>query len=437
MSNRSSRNNAVAGAFVLGTLALGVWASFLLADKAPAMGTRRFIVQFTLPDGATGLKKGAAVNLGGQPIGRVTRVGFARRAADGAPAPGIPAAVDVQVEISRDITLFENAPVFLERPLLGSVSAINFAGVGTPAGAGGHGGATPAIDEGDLVLGRVAPPAFLAQAGFGSDQAAQVRAAIASFEASVTRVAGLLERSGPRMEEAIADAQAVVTDLRTRLTGWSARIDATAANVEAASGRLVPLLDKADDGVESANAFLTSLRGLVDDNRARVDAIVANVDSATGKLDRETMALVNGGLTDARAALASTSDALRRIGGLVADQAPSLRRTLANLRLMSDQLKLTAVEVRSQPWRLLHQPNTKELESQVLYDATRAYAEAASDLRAASEALEAAAAPGAPGVPAPDAAALEEVSRRLAESMSAYRKAEGYLMDRLIAERAR
>jgi len=239
------------------------------------------------------------------------------------------------------------------------------------------------------------------------------------------------------MEEAIADAQAVVTDLRTRLTGWSARIDATAANVEAASGRLVPLLDKADDGVESANAFLTSLRGLVDDNRARVDAIVANVDSATGKLDRETMALVNGGLTDARAALASTSDALRRIGGLVADQAPSLRRTLANLRLMSDQLKLTAVEVRSQPWRLLHQPNTKELESQVLYDATRAYAEAASDLRAASEALEAAAAPGAPGVPAPDAAALEEVSRRLAESMSAYRKAEGYLMDRLIAERAR
>jgi len=74
-----------------------------------------------------------------------------------------------------------------------------------------------------------------------------------------------------------------------------------------------------------------------------------------------------------------------RAGTLLKEETPGIRHTLANLRLMSDQLKLTAVEVRSQPWRLLHSPTTKEMSSQVLYDARAAYAEAASDLRAASE----------------------------------------------------
>jgi hypothetical protein len=91
---------------------------------------------------------------------------------------------------------------------------------------------------------------------------------------------------------------------------------------------------------------------------------------------------------------------------------------------MSDQLKLTAIEVRSQPWRLLHTPTTKELSTQVLYDATRAYAEAASDLRAASEALQA--------VQNQDAAA--EMSEQLSRSVEKYRAAEKALMDRLIAE---
>jgi hypothetical protein len=92
---------------------------------------------------------------------------------------------------------------------------------------------------------------------------------------------------------------------------------------------------------------------------------------------------------------------------------------------MSDQLKLTAVEVRSQPWRLLHQPTTKELSTQVLYDSTRAYAEAASDLRAASEALQAVSV----NTGASDVSAM---TQRLAEAMEKYRGAERALMDKLI-----
>jgi len=89
---------------------------------------------------------------------------------------------------------------------------------------------------------------------------------------------------------------------------------------------------------------------------------------------------------------------------------------------MSDQLKLTAVEVRSQPWRLLHQPTTKEFSSQVLYDATRAYAEAASDLRAASESLQ-----------ATGGQQSEEMVEQLTRAVAKYKAAEQALMDKLIA----
>jgi hypothetical protein len=89
---------------------------------------------------------------------------------------------------------------------------------------------------------------------------------------------------------------------------------------------------------------------------------------------------------------------------------------------MSDQLKLTSIEVRSQPWRLLHQPTTKELSAQVLYDATRAFAEAASNLRAASESLQAAR-------PGSDTAHLSDELRTAVER---YRTAEQALLDKLI-----
>ena len=88
---------------------------------------------------------------------------------------------------------------------------------------------------------------------------------------------------------------------------------------------------------------------------------------------------------------------------------------------MSDQLKLTSIEVRSQPWRLLHAPTNKEMSSQVLYDATRAYAEAASDLRAASEALQ-----------ATDGQQPAEMVEQLRGAVEKYRAAEQALMDKLI-----
>ena len=85
-------------------------------------------------------------------------------------------------------------------------------------------------------------------------------------------------------------------------------------------------------------------------------------------------------LEDFATAASDTSDLLNTY-------APEVGLILANARLASDQLKLTTVEVRQAPWRLLYTPGTKELENELLYDSVRTYASAVSDLRATSAIL--------------------------------------------------
>lgn len=414
MSTRGARNNILAGAFVLGALALGVWMSFQLSDVPPMSGLTRFTVRFALEDGATGLKPGSEVLLAGQQIGRVLTVGFATQ-------DGVPTGVDVGVEVRADVTLYEDAGVFLQLPLLGTLSSINITsvGAGKVASAG-----TPRIETGDVVQGRLAPPAFLSQAGFGSEQAAQLRASLTSMETSLQRVAELIEKSSPMVESSIADAQHLMSELRSKLKSWTELVDRTGGNIADASDRLGPIMTTAESAVDGAAQTVAEVQALVTENQGRVSQILTSLQSAAEKVDEVSVKELNAALSEGREALGVFSESLSQLTAVVKQETPSLHRTIANLRLMSDQLKLVAIEVRSQPWRLLHTPTTKELTTQVLYDATRAYAEAASDLRAASEALQA----------VQDDESAAEASRHLSEALAKYRAAEKSLVDRLIVE---
>jgi hypothetical protein len=90
--------------------------------------------------------------------------------------------------------------------------------------------------------------------------------------------------------------------------------------------------------------------------------------------------------------------------------------------------------VRSQPWRLLHQPTNKELSSQVIYDATRNYAQAASNIRAAAEALSELSLRQQALGDAELAQRLTAAGEELANSMKDFREAEDGLLDKLIEQ---
>ncbi len=423
-----NKTNLMAGAFLLGGLALAVWMSFMLSDRSAYASVRRFTVRFELGEGVTGLKHGSPVYLGGKDVGRVLGVEFIMNGGEGGAASGsVPEALAVKVEIRSDVTLYDGAGIYLDRPLLGNLSSLNIASVGD-AGLTLSGG-SPRIEDGDVIEGRIAPPAFLAQAGFGPEQAAMMKETIRDVQATARRASEMVERVGPELESAATEIDSLARDVRTRAKDWAASIDTIMADMKMASGKVNPLLDE-------SHATVVSLRAMVDENRETVDGILASARKVAERLDTEVMESIQSGVRDATAALNGFSRTLTRVDELMASEAPGVRRSMANFRLMSDQLKLAAIEIRSQPWRLLIRPESKELSAQLLYDSTRAYAQAASDLKAASESLEAlmATAGDVPGAGV-GRESLDEVSRTLTEAQARYKEAEAALLDRLIRAR--
>lgn len=421
------RNSILAGLFLVSGVILAVVVSFVLSGLGDKLESRnKYIGICSLADGASGIKPGSLVLLGGQPVGKVEIVEF---------KPDVDApsnlAVYVTVGVRADITLYDDAEFHIERPLLGSSATINISAVGTP-GVTPISGTSRVLEEGEHVRLTPAPPSFLSQAGFGGDEVKKVQKIIDDAQIAVDKLSQTIDHAGPRVEAAIEDVAASVADIRRQLPEWSNRLDSTLANTQKASERLDPLVADAQGGVDDARAIIKHAGEDLDRWDPKITSIFDNADAAIAKINNTSVDKLNAAFDDARVALEQFTDAAKATGALVKEQSPNLRRALANARLMSDQLKLAAIEIRSKPWRLLYTPTQKESEATVLYDATRSYADAVSDLRATSEALEATMAGAPASGAAVDRASIEELTERLRESMTNYKAAEDHLLDKLV-----
>lgn len=421
MSSRSvSRNNIVAGAFLLSAIVLGVATSVIISDSLEYLKPMtRHTIRFTLEQGAAGIKPGSAVTLGGQKVGRVTGIEFV----GGERNPNI----HVGIKVERSVRLYMGAIVNLERPLLGSVSEINITNVGDR-----RAGPLVGVVDGSLGL-----PVFLAQAGYGPEERLQVQGVIDDIERTVKRLSDAVARVEPQIDPIVAsvrgavdDVNAITRDGRERFPGWADRIDRTLASTETAAADLPAITADAKAGLGEARGVVASAQKVIDDNSPGVNDIVKNVRSATEKFDRVTIERVNTAAAEASDTLAAIAGFLSDASRKLEEQWPSVSKTLANFRLSSDQLKLLAVELRESPWRIFYQPKLKELESENLLVAARTYAAAVSDLRAASETLEAAAGRGN----AIDPAALHAMTQSVRTAFEHYQRAERSLLDRLAAQ---
>jgi ABC-type transporter Mla subunit MlaD len=430
MGSRTARDNTLAGLFVASGLALAVWASFMLGERTGLSGVTKLTVRFPIAMGTHGLKPGAAVLLGGQKIGSVKGVGFY-------PKGSSPTDVDVAVEVPKDIPLTDGSWFTLERPLLGSISTIN---IYTPDSAPTVPGAPPPelaakpklLTDGSVVKGGLAPPALLTQSGFSTHDVENLRHSIQSLDQSLSNISALIDKRTPDLDQSVADVRAMIADFRQRMTPWSDMVGDTLGNAKSASAKLGPIIDQVDGGIRDARAFIKSIQQVVDDNRAHIDNALREVDSAASKLDQKLIDDLNVALNKAKVAVESIDTTIQKVSTLISSESPNVQRVIANLRLMSDNLKLTAIEVRAQPWRALHAPTNKELSTQSMYDATRAYAEASSDLRAASDSLRSLIT--ADTAHLADPAAIAEAGKLLAQSSEKYKIAEQRLLEILIRE---
>ena len=359
----ASRDAVKAGLFVVVGLALAAAVIAVLSDlDRLARSPRTVQVDFSLAEGIAGLRRGATVTVGGEPAGRVTGIGDVRK-------DGRIVAKRVRFTLPRRYELTRNAVVELAQPLLGSGAKLNVASLGTGK----------AYEPGTALEGTHAGLAVaeqaLRQAGIGPEE----KKAIGAIVRDVRKVAATLRARTPelakRLDGLLADAEALAADgkavaarFRKASDRWKKRIDRVTADAREAVAGVRALVEEKGP----------SVRGAIDDTRAvtkrarekmapKLETILARTKKATD---------------DLRAALADAK-------GVIAGKRPALERTVDNVATTSEQIKLAAVEIRHAPWRLLYEPDQRELKSQNIYDAARSFALGASALRNAAEQLRA------------------------------------------------
>ena len=412
------RNNFLAGLFLVTALALAVVVSVILSGN-PFTQTRRYQTRFSLSDGATGLDTGSPVLVGGHEVGQVVAVRLDLGSGDDG--------VVVTFETERDVQLHADAWVTLERPLLGSLSALNIPSIGS---------GEPA-DAGTVLTGSIAPPSFLRDAGWRDEERTKLQRMMQRLDEASARAIEVMETVDPaRIDNALGDVEDALTDIRETVAqakeawpGWSEKIDATLASAEAFSGALPGMAEKTEAGIDESREVVSKVNDRIDRNSPRIDDIIDDVHATADRVNEEWGPLGTETLTSARDAMTKVESGVSELTELLAEHAPEIRKIFANGRLASDQLKLAILEIRAQPWRLLVKPTTREFESQVLYDAARTYAMAVSDLRATSEMLA-----SLEGSGAVDEARLARLRGDLDKAFEQFHTAESQLLDRMIED---
>ncbi len=385
--NSSVRNNILAGAFLILTLVLAVWLTFTLSDHGTPGANTPIVIRFDLSTGAHGIKEGSPILMGGQRIGQVKKIDYHNATPTGDSSHQY---VDVLGLVQDSLKLTSSAVAELDRPIVGSISTINISALSRANAAAPTLQKSTLAPDAIIIKGELAPPAFLKQAGFGVEQANTVQGTVTDIAASSRLIKDALEGNRPKFDEIVTSTQSIVQRIDSKMPEWTQRIDSITADVSKSAAEFPVIAAKLKKQVDEIDAFIARNKDKADSIVAKADTSMTNIDQAAAKINSKSIQSFNNTLKEAQDALAKIQGPLTQVRDFINEDLPQVKTTLANARLMSEQLKLTANEVRAQPWRLLIRPDTRELSMQLLFDAARSYAAAISDLKATADSLSAA-----------------------------------------------
>ncbi len=432
------RSNVKAGIFVLAGIILFVAVIITLSDlQSLFRPAQKLEVKYRLSDGLWGLAVGSQVAVGHEPIGTVTRI------TDGY-TEGRLTHKFVVFEVPADLTLYDNARIELVVPPLGGGTYLNISSVGFEptadqvrqvaddrvVGPTGQArlGESWVLEPGDPPLsGQIAgshiTESFAGDMGIGDRQRRKLQTIIDNVEQFTEGLAGATptdQLAGParRWRATAEDLRSTIAGLKQlsqglagdvpdgQLTPRARRIADTIAHLEQVTGRvntvmaaverkyeqwvggITDIIASARDGADRITQMIDENRPVVRDGVAYARDTFDNTRAITAEFRNKTLEKVQGLIGQAGESFGKLKETVSEVKGLVVTQKPVVERMLANLRLTSDQLKLTAVEVRRTPWRLLYTPSEKELESENLYDAARSYTMAVGTLDSTVQSLQ-------------------------------------------------
>ncbi len=382
-SGRLSRNNALAGLFVLACIGLFVLVLVLLSGAGERIkSTSAYIIDFSLADGADGLERGSVVKLGGKRVGRVSGSDFIFHPSD----PSYVIGVEVRIDVRSDLQLYEDADVNIMRPLLGTNSTINFSSLGNGPGNGSASGTgSKPILPGSRIRGKLGPPGFLTQADYARFQNVLARVDKWSLE-----IDPHIKPIAQNVETTVINARDLTDRANASWDRWNTEIDSVLAMVRKAMEPVESITLNVKDGVQEVREFVRKGDELIARNRPQIDGAIDDARSLLKKAQGEAYDKVIAMLDTAQEGLAHAANVARDADRLVTTKGPELEEIVTSAALAAQELKLATAEIRAAPWRLLYQPNKKELENELLYNSIRQYSHALGEVRAAAGALEAA-----------------------------------------------
>ena len=214
--------------------------------------------------------------------------------------------------------------------------------------------------------------------GIGDTQRLEIQNIIANVNTITSELAKNPEKFQQIIDDVramLADARSVVAQLKEHGNLWWKRLDS--------------ITDSADKAIGIAKDILAENRPVLKEAIAKGRNTMDNAEAVTGRIRTKMLDKITTMLDKANASLDNVKIATDQLSTMVVTQRPVIERMIANMRLTSDQLKLTAIEVRRSPWRLLYKPTVKELETDNLYNASRSFALAATTLESTAESLSA------------------------------------------------
>lgn len=384
-------NNIRAGIFIVAVVALGITVFVVLSGWDPFQSRVAYSARFTIEQGIDGLATGSDVKVGGLIKGSVTGISPQFRKVDGGKAESFNSIL-VNFELDKDVSIWSNARVTRYMPLLGGSAWLNFDSVG------GVDPKNPASKDAKLLAPdaeiKVLPGGGMLATLLGPSNAARTSDALKNIDQFTVFLTEIPDTWNAKIVPMLNNADAVVASIRADYGPWSKKITTFLDNIDTASVKIDQALDDVPPLLASAQKDLDDVGVLLERNAPKIDEAMDNITVMTAdgrqifsELRTNTLAKINKILDTGEQGIDSLTDALNRVDTELALRMPDITMMLANLRQASAQLKLTTLEVRRSPWKLLYTPSSSELAHENLYSSAQSYVLATSELESAAMAF--------------------------------------------------
>lgn len=418
---KSRKNELVAGMFVVLCLAALLGIVVWLGAGSMFKRSHQQAVFFVNEEaGSTGLAVGNPVQITDRLVGRISEI---------RPGPNATMLYIADIE-AADVTIHSDGSAIPSVGLVGTGKLIITSRGSTDK---------PLADEANPVLLGSGLDQAMANIAAASEIIRQI-AQTAQQEFNAASGTALLGKVHQVMQELASAAGNIGQQVDAKNAGsLIAKVNASADDVNRLTSTLAGqvsttnpagLLAKVHRSTDDVNAMTADARPKVEKTLTAVQGAAEQVESISKK---DVVAILSGlrQVTDKMlkisADLADVSDQAKSIVVMNRDKIDEL---IENMNLVSANLKATSKEVRRSPWRLLYRPEEKELHSQNIYDAARAFSAGAEKLDSALSRLDSLSKAKPAGVPSDDPE-LQNIRRQVEETFSNFTKAEQALWKEL------